>query len=184
MNSQRIFTKTFFLGALSLFALTFVPGFASSEPATAQQSPFSALGSPRLQATSGELNRQLMPSPISSVPLHPERSESPTHTRLAELTEDDGEGEGISDGGGVTRAPEAGTPKEDRDYGGPLGGLGISCEDQKDLEALAFGTYGNILKALVGNPSIVKCAPQSSGTDESDAPSSRSGTSDGKGERK
>ena len=99
MNSQRIFTKTFFLGALSLFALTFVPGFASSEPATAQQSPFRALDSPRLQATSGELNRQLMPSPIPLVPSHPERSESPTHTRLAELTEDDGASTAFCAGG-------------------------------------------------------------------------------------
>jgi hypothetical protein len=102
--------------------------------------------------------------------------------RLAELAEDDGEG--IYDGGPAARAPEAAKPKEASDYSGPLGGLGISCEDQKDLEALAFGTYGNVLKALAGNPTVVKCPPKSGGTEEGAARPSASGAPEGKGEKK
>jgi hypothetical protein len=107
---------------------------------------------------------------------------SPAPMRLAELAEDGGEG--IYDGGAAARAPEAVKPKEAGDYSGPLGGLGISCEDQKDLEALAFGTYGNVLKALAGNPTVVKCPPKSGGTGEGAAPSSASGAPEGKGARK
>lgn len=182
MTFKGTYRRALVLASVFVIALTLVPALASAEPATHQQSQFRALDSPWLQAPSGELNGQLIPPPVLSVPSHQERSESLARTRLAELTENDGEG--ICDGGGATQAQDAGTPKEARDYGGPLGGLGISCEDQKDLEALAFGTYGNVLKALAGNPAIVKCAPKSGGTDESAVPSNRSGTSGGKGERK
>ena len=182
MTFKGTYRGAFVLASVFVIALTLVPALASAEPATHQQSQFRALDSPWLQAPSGELNGQLLPPPVLSVPSYQERSESLARTRLAELTENDGEG--IYDGGGATQAQDAGTPKEARDYRGPLGGLGISCEDQKDLEALAFGTYGNVLKALAGNPSIVKCAPKSGGTDEGAVPSNRSGTSGGKGERK
>jgi hypothetical protein len=104
---------------------------------------------------------------------------------LIALTEPPPEGgEAIYDGGVPAPAGEAGKPKDPSQYGGPLGGLGIKCEDQKDLEALALGTYGNLLKALSNSPGVVRCPNQSGGPDDGGAPSEKAGTPEEKGEKK
>lgn len=164
-TSRRALVLAFVIG----LGLAMAPRPASAGPSAPQHPP-------------GELVSQLMPPPTPSAASHREGPVSPAPMRLAELAEDDGEG--IYDGGPAARAPEAAKPKEASDYSGPLGGLGISCEDQKDLEALAFGTYGNVLKALAGNPTVVKCPPKSGGTDEGSARPGASGTPEGKGESK
>lgn len=78
---------------------------------------------------------------------------------------------GFSQEGASLEAEEASNPKAEKSYEGPLGGLGISCEDQKDLQALALGTYGNLIKAVTGAPGVVNCpsTPESPG-DSSDQP--------------
>lgn len=75
----------------------------------------------------------------------------------------DNEGGVSEDRAGV----EAEEPKAEKSYEGPLGGLGISCEDQKDLQALALGTYGNLIKAVTGAPGVVECPSKPEGSAES-----------------
>ncbi len=136
--------------------------------------------SPRGASAAGEGG--LMPPPHPSASHKEEAPPSPAPGSVAELSGDDGEG--IYDGGRASLAGEAKKPEEERDYSGPLGGMGISCEDQKDLEALAFGTYGNLLKALAGNPTIVKCPGPKEGPEPGGSPSSAGGPAGTKAEGK
>ena len=63
-----------------------------------------------------------------------------------------------------------------------LENLGIGCEDAKDLQALALGTYGNLLLAVSKSPDIIECPPQSrSGSMRTVSPEGR-GESEGTGE--
>lgn len=168
MTSKGTSRSVFVIAAVSVLALAVVPGLASAGPAAPGPSQLSALASP------------LPPAPsLASVR---DGLYGPRVLRLAELAQEDGES--IYDGGGAAQVKEAGGPKGSADYSGPLGGLGIKCEDQKDLEALALGTYGNLIRAITNGPSVVECAPKSGGTTEGGSTTGGSGASDGKVENK
>lgn len=182
MTSKGTSRSVFIVAAVSVLTLAVAPGLASAGTAAPGPSPFRALASPLPPAPQAEPVRELVPPPAASGTSLRVGLDGPRAIRLAEQEHEGGEE--IYDGGGAAQVKEAGGSKEGADYSGPLGGLGIKCEDQKDLEALALGTYGNIIRAITNGPSVVKCAPKSEDSTEGGAPSGGSGASDDKGEKK
>lgn len=155
MQAERILKNVLALGVLLLFSLALFPCPAIAGKPAPRQSLSSPEGAPLLLAQSSKPDAPLVPPPEPSMPGSEAEPVEKKPSPLADMGQDD-EGGVSGDGGRV----EAAKPKAGGKYGGPLGGLGISCEDQKDLQALALGTYGNLLKAVTNSPGIVNCAPK------------------------